>query len=138
MKILRESYQDIESYLRGSELLESIFSKYGKNFAVELTSGEVCNYVRDLVNQMFDTDQIKVEEVSICKATGNQFDLIESTHEVINYNGSYYDYCALAFNDSFNGLIKIANLPIVQKVVHSDKQITDRLSTVKGYVILGY
>ncbi len=137
MRIL-ESYQDIETYLRGAELFETIINNFGDKFYNKNKYGEVVDFVQEYVESKFEINNIEVERVIICKVVGDELDLVDTDQYVINYNGTYYDFCAQRFNNSFNNLITSAIIPVVQKVVHSDKLITDKLSTVKGYVILGY
>lgn len=136
MKILKESFQDVEAYLRSSDLISKIIKEFGDDFSSY--NEEVINFVENEVESQFDDTNIKVEKVVVCKVVGEDVDLINSDHYVINYNGTYYDYTAQEFNDSFNGLIKLTSIPVVQNVIHSDNQLNDKLSTIKGYVLLGY
>lgn len=136
MRILKESFQDVEAYLRGSDLISKIVEEFGDDFS--LYNEEVTNFVKSEVENQFDDTDVKVEKVVVCKVVGEDIDLISSDHYVINYNGTYYDYTAQEFNDSFNGLIKLTSIPVVQNVIHSDNQLNDKLSTIKGYVLLGY
>lgn len=135
--IIRESYQDIELYLRGSDLIEKITDKFGDDF-YNIDSEDVSNYIQQLISDMFDSTLVTVEKVIVCKSIDSDIDIINTTHYVVNFNGNYYDYTAQEFNDSFNGQISISNIPIVQRIIHSDNQINSNLSTVKGYVLLGY
>lgn len=135
--IIRESYQDIELYLRGSDLIEKITDKFGDDF-YNIDSEDVSNYIQQLISDMFDSTLVTIEKVIVCKSIDSDIDIINTTHYVVNFNGNYYDYTAQEFNDSFNGQISISNIPIVQRIIHSDNQINSNLSTVKGYVLLGY
>lgn len=136
MIILKESFQDVESYLRSSDLIDKITDEFGNDFSD--FDKEVSEFVIQIVEDQFEDQSIKTERVVVCKVVGEDVDLINSDHTVVNYNGSYYDYTAQKFNDSFNGLIKLTSIPVVQNVIHSDNQLNDKLSTIKGYVLLGY
>lgn len=135
-KIVKESYEDIEVYLRSSDLVSQIIDKFGSDF---YNNPDVVDFVDDQLTEKFNTSsQTYIERVVICKVVGKDIDLVDTDHYVINYNGYYYDYTAQLFNESFDNLISTSALPVVQPVIHSDAQITDKLSTVKGYTILGY
>lgn len=136
--IIRESYQDVELYLRSSDLVEKLVAEFGEEFYNDSDYGEVTNYIQGIVSDMFDNTTVTVEKVIVCRVVDSDIDIINTAHYVINFNGNYYDYTAQAFNDSFNGLISTANIPVVQTIIHSDNQINSNLSTVKGYVLLGY
>lgn len=132
MRILIESIQDVEKYLREGALEELV-----NEFGTDLSDKEAAEFVVNRVKEDFDED-ISTEDVVICKVIGNDVDIISQNHPVIVYNGYYYDYGAQEFNDLFSDLITAAFLPVIQKVIKSDDQISDRLSSVKSYVMLGY
>ena len=132
MRILIESIQDVEKYLREGALEELV-----NEFGTDLSDKEAAEFVVSRVKEDFDED-ISIEDVVICKVIGNDVDIISQNHTVIVYNGYYYDYGAQEFNDLFSDLITAAFLPVIQKVIKSDDQISDRLSSVKSYVMLGY
>lgn len=136
-KILRESYQDIEIYLRSPDLISQLVVAFGEN--LEDYGQDVTDYVVDTVQSNFGEDiSIKSDEVLVCKVVDEDVDILSTNHSVVNYNGYYYDYLASEFNDSFDDLINIDALPVVQLIIHSDNQISNKLSTVKGYTLLGY
>lgn len=136
--IIRESYQDVEMYLRSSDLVEKIINKFGEEFYNKSDYGEVTNYIKQTVSEMFNNTMVDIEKVIVCKVVDSDIDIINTSHYVINFNGNYYDYTAQQFNDSFNGQIRVPNIPVVQMIIHSDNQINSNLSTVKSYVLLGY
>lgn len=137
-KIVKESYQDIAIFLRSSELVNMIIDEFGEDFYDKNNFGQVTEFVVDKVLEMFDEPLIVDERVIVCKVVGTNVDLVDTDQYVVNFNGTYYDYTAQKYNDSFNDLINVGTIPVVQNIIHSDNQITDKLSTVKGYVILGY
>ena len=138
MKILRESYQDVEVFLRSTDLINQIVEEFGRDSLrnSELAT-DICSFVVDQVSQQFDTE-ITFENVVVCKVIGEDIDFVDQMHPVVVFNGFYYDYTAMIYSTSFNNLIQIAALPVVQKIINSDEQITDKLSTIKGYTLLGY
>lgn len=136
--IIRESYQDVEMYLRSSDLVERIINKFGEEFYNKSDYGEVTDYIKQTVSEMFNNTMVDIEKVIVCKVVDSDIDIINTSHYVINFNGNYYDYTAQQFNDSFNGQIRVPNIPVVQMIIHSDNQINSNLSTVKSYVLLGY
>ena len=135
--IIRESYQDVENYLRSSDLIEKIILQFGDDFYNEVDYGEVTTYVQSVINEMYGSNVVP-EKVIICKVVDDNIDIIDTAHYVINFNGNYYDFTAQRYNESFDGLIGLANIPVTQSIIHSDNQINSNLSTVRGYVMLGY
>ena len=122
--IIKESntvyYVDVENYLRGSELfnkLNDIFNFDNSN----VNPNEVVSFIIDDVSNAFD---IKLNK--------------EPTIAGKVVNGTFYDFCAIRFNEMFNNEITTANLPVIQPVTYSDKNIKDNISSIKGYFILGY
>ena len=135
-KIIFESFQDVELYLRSPELIDEIVKEFGTDFS-QVDSRDISEFVVRKVKEVYDYD-LNSEKVVICKVVDEEIDLIGQSHTVVVFNSNYYDYNAQSYNDSFNGMIRVGNLPVVQPVIHSDEQVNDKLSTVKGYVILGY
>lgn len=139
MKILTESYQDVEVFLRSTDLINQIIEEFGRESLVKAQSADnIVSFVVDKTNTQFSTDEVMATNTVLCKVVGTDIDVVDSRHPVVVFNGYYYDYSALAYNISFNSLIPITALPVIQKIINSDEQITDRLSTIKGYTLLGY
>lgn len=134
MKILNESIQDIESYLQ-SEMINDLESTYGSDLS-KYNDSEIIDYV---IDQVLDNlgEYISSEEVVACQVVGDEVNIIDPSQLVIVFNGRYYDYLAQKHNELFNNQIKINNLPVIQKVIRSDNQISERISTIKGYCLLG-
>ena len=135
MKIV-ESYQDIENYLRNAELIDKLIERFGEDFYSQNRYGELIDFIDDIIEEQFGA-RVDGERVVICKVVDEDIDLIDTDHYVVVYNGYYYDYTAMQFSDQFENLSP-ASIPVVQKVIKSDDQIIETLSTVKGYIILGY
>ena len=87
-------------------------------------------------DQFPDDAPPKLSSVVVLKVQGDEVEIVDSGHTVLEYNGFYYDYTPLQYNDEFNNLITEKNIPIVQKVISNDDQINDKVSTVKGYALL--
>lgn len=134
MRILKESIQDIENYLKG-RAVDDLIDTYGSNFSD--FGSDVPDHVSDQVFLEFG-EEVEVVEVVVCKVIDDEVDIISQEHPVIKYNGNYYDYNAQEFDYLFSNLITRDRLPVIQKVINSDNQISERLSSVKGYVLLGY
>ena len=136
MRILTESIQDIERFLsRG--IVKDLIDIFGKH--LEDYGEDILYQVIDETEEQFGEDNHllpKIEEVVICKVQGDVVDIVEPSHKVVSYNGYYYDYLAQEFSMSFTGL-DIDSVPIIQKIIKDDNQISERLSSFKGYVMLG-
>lgn len=134
MKILNESIQDIESYLQ-SDIVYDLKSTYGSDLS-KYNDSEIIDYV---IDQVLDNlgEYLSSEEVVACQVVGDEVNIIDPSQLVIVFNGRYYDYLAQKHNELFNNQIKINNLPVIQKVIRSDNQISERISTIKGYCLLG-
>lgn len=134
MKILNESIQDVESYLQ-SDIVYDLKSTYGSDLS-KYNDSEIIDYV---IDQVLDNlgEYISSEEVVACQVVGDEVNIIDPSQLVIVFNGRYYDYLAQKHNELFNNQIKINNLPVIQKVIRSDNQISERISTIKGYCLLG-
>lgn len=134
MKILNESIQDVESYLQ-SDIIDDLKSTYGSDLS-KYNDFEIINYI---IDQVLDNlgEYISSEEVVACQVIGDEINIINPSQLVIVFNGRYYDYLAQKHNELFNNQIKINNLPVIQKVIRSDNQISERISTIKGYCLLG-
>lgn len=131
--VILEEIQDIVSWLFNDALSEvsSISSD---------DSQEVSDFIVKRASETFPDDNIlpEVERVIVFKVVGDEINHIDSDHYVVRYNGDYYDYTASQYNEEFRGLIKESDLPVVQRVIVSDRQINQGVSTVKGYVLLRY
>lgn len=134
MKILNESIQDVESYLQ-SDIVYDLKSTYGSDLS-KYNDSEIIDYV---IDQVLDNlgEYILSEGVVACQVVGDEVNIIDPSQLVIVFNGRYYDYLAQKHNELFNNQIKINNLPVIQKVIRSDNQISERISTIKGYCLLG-
>lgn len=134
MKILNESIQDIESYLQ-SDIVYDLKSTYGSDLS-KYNDSEIIDYV---IDQVLDNlgEYLSSEGVVVCQVVGDEVNIIDPSQLVIVFNGRYYDYLAQKHNELFNNQIKINNLPVIQKVIRSDNQISERISTIKGYCLLG-
>lgn len=134
MKILNESIQDVESYLQ-SDIVYDLKSTYGSDLS-KYNDSEIIDYV---IDQVLDNlgEYLSSEEVVACQVVGDEVNIIDPSQLVIVFNGRYYDYLAQKHNELFNNQIKINNLPVIQKVIRSDNQISERISTIKGYCLLG-
>lgn len=130
---LIESLQDAEAFLKSKELKNKL------NYL--LTTGNVnnkliCRKVIEEFQNRFDLNnpEIKVTNVMVLQALGNDFEVVEPNYSVIEYNGNYYDYSAIKFANIFN--IKKEDLPVIQPRLTSDRLISQNISTIKSYVLL--
>lgn len=134
MKILTESLQDISDFLLSTDLRKSVLKRY-PDISPE---SDVLNYIMEQVaSQYDDTPRPEIVTVSALKVVGYESDVMSTSHKVIQFNGSYYDFTANQFTEEFSNLIKVSMLPVVQPVIKSDSQIKDTVSTIKSYVLLG-
>ena len=138
MKILfeSESYGTIESYLKSKDLVDDIREEFGDDYYNTTDDIEIFDFVR---NAVLDKSAYMVdrEDVVALKVT-DEINILEQVHTAIGFNGKFYDYTAQRFNEEFADLIKDGKIPVVQKIIRSDKQLRDNISSVKGYALLGY
>lgn len=140
IKILNESYQDVENFLKSNELIDIVKTTY-PNYVNNPKSVE--HEVNDLILQEISSqydETIYPQEVRVVviKISGDDIAIITSDHFVIEYNGFYYDFTAHQFKEEYNNLIKVGLIPVIQPIITSDRQITDSVSTVKSYALLEY
>lgn len=135
MKILNESnIYDISEYLLGGELQEYLYDKYTDS---ELNSSdtEVCQDIISICEEEFpDLVPPKIRRVNVYKVNGDQYELVDPAHDVLEYNGKYYDYTATQYNELFS--IVRYKLPVIQPVLTSYNLINSTVSSVKNYVML--
>lgn len=138
IKILKESIQDVENFLQTSELrgqvLDEIPEVRDDPSSVET---EVNQFILNAIKKRFpDERSPKVVTVSVVKVVGSDIDVLSTGHQVVEFNNNYYDFTAHEFSDTFRGL-SILNTPVVQSVITNDRQISEGVSTVKSYALLG-
>lgn len=138
MKIIKESLQDISDYLRSSELKDDIILEYPeiKNDPESVEYG-VNDYVISSVEARFSENILpKTADVVVLKIQGDDTEVLSSDHEVVEFNGTFYDYTAHQFSDSYNNLLTFNSIPVTQQVITNDRQLNDGVSSVKSYALL--
>lgn len=136
--ILNESLQDVDNYLKSSELKDSILEEFPeiKNDP-ESVDYEVSDFVASQISSRFPDDRPpEVVNVEVLKVAGDETEVISTDHSVVNFNGSFYDFTAHQFSDSYSKLLSYVNVPVTQKVITNDLQINDGVSSVKSYALL--
>lgn len=136
--ILNESLQDVDNYLKSSELKDSILEEFPeiKNDP-ESVDYEVSDFVVSQISSRFPDDRPpEVVNVEVLKVAGDETEVISTDHSVVNFNGSFYDFTAHQFSDSYSKLLSYVNVPVTQKVITNDLQINDGVSSVKSYALL--
>lgn len=136
--ILNESLQDVDNYLKSSELKDSILEEFPeiKNDP-DLIDYEVSDFVVSQVSSRFPDDRSpEVVNVEVLKVAGDETEVISTDHFVVRFNGSFYDFTAHQFSDSYSKLLSYVNVPVTQKVITNDLQINDGVSSVKSYALL--
>jgi hypothetical protein len=128
MKILQESIQDIDTFLKSKDLVDQIRGKKD--------SQEVCQLVVDECSNRFD-DKIQpiVERVFVLSVDQEMTDVIEDDHYAVRYNNYYYDYTADQFKDAFD--VAEEDMPVIQPVL-PESRLTNTVSTIKRYALLKY
>lgn len=138
MRILKEALQDVSDYLQSSDLKESLINKFPE-IREDPSSVEygVNDFIIDSVVERFPEEPIPdLVGVIVIKVLGEESEVISTDHEVIKFNGTFYDYTAHQFSDSYSNLLSFNNIPVTQKVVTNDRQINDGISSVKSYALL--
>ena len=135
MRILNESIQDVERYLR-QIAVSDLEAEFGKRWYEEESPADI---VSEIINQVLlrFSDQTSATRVQLFQVIGSDVNLIDPNYLVIGYNGYYYDFNAMNNNELFNNQITVSKLPITQPVIKSEYQIRENISSVKGYVMLG-
>lgn len=128
MKILQESIQDIDTFLKSKDLVDQVRGKKD--------SLEVCQLVVDECSNRFD-DKIQpiVERVFVLSVDQEMTDVIEDDYYAVRYNNYYYDYTADQFSDAFD--VAEEDMPVVQPVL-PESRLTNTVSTIKRYALLKY
>lgn len=138
IRILKESLQDVENYLQTSDLRDQILNEFPDvRDNPESVEFEVVSFIVDLVSERFpDEPKASVDTVTVLKVIGNDIDPLSTSHVVVKFNNNYYDFTAHQFSDSFRNL-NFSNVPVVQSVITNERQVSEGVSTVKSYVLLG-
>lgn len=139
MRVICESdYRDISDFLISSVFVDEIVRNIPEivNHPSDVES-EVNQYVVRRVKDLYQDQSIRLEKVVVIRTDGYESDVVSSNHEVVLYNGTYYDYTAHQFSDSYNNLIGIKQIPIVQSKITNELQIDETVSSVKYYAMLG-
>lgn len=135
MKILNESIQDVERYLR-QVAVSDLEQEFGSKWYDAGTPAGVIGYVIQMIKTRFG-ETVSAPRVQLFQVVGSDVDVIDPDYLVIGYNGYYYDFNAMENNELFNGQITPTKLPVTQPVIKSEYQIRENISSVKGYVMLG-
>lgn len=139
LRIINESLQDVSDYLRSSDLKEEVRLEYPSvvNNPASIED-EVNHYIVSLVEDRFPNEPIpEIVSVVVIKIIGDISEVLSSDHQVIEFNGTFYDYTAHQYSDSYNSQITYSqSIPVTQQVVTNDRQLNDGISSVKGYALL--
>lgn len=138
IRILNESLQDVSDYLRSSDIKEELVEEIPEimNDPGPYES-KINELVVNLVVDRFPSEPTpKVVPVVVIKSFGDDSEVVSSDHEVIEFNGSLYDYTAHQFTDSYSDLINYQVIPVTQNVITNDSQINSGVSSVKSYALL--
>lgn len=136
--ILNESLQDVDNYLRSSELKDSILEEFPeiKNDPGSIDY-EVCDFVITNISERFPNDRSPESvRAEVLKVVGDEIEVISTDHFIVKFNGTFYDFTAHQFSDSYSKLLTYNNVPVTQKVITNDLQINDGVSSVKSYALL--
>lgn len=138
MRILKETLQDVVDYLQSSELKDDLVNRFPevKKDPSSVEYG-VNDFIIESVIERFPDEPIPdLAEVVVIKALGSNTEVVSTDHEVIKFNGTYYDYTAHQFSDAYSNLLSFNNVPVTQKVITNDRQINSGVSSVKSYALL--
>lgn len=138
IKILKESFQDVSSYLTSSDFKQSLQESVPEiRTNPEFSEIDVCSSVVDLVTEQFpDEMEPKVVTTEVLKVQGDEIEVLSSDHNVVEFNGVLYDFTAHQFAESYNGLLDYDEVPVTQEVITNDLQVSDGVSSVKSYVLV--
>ena len=130
-----ESLRSVESYLKSNSVRDQLRLEFGDRF-YEQPSEDIVSFIRKLVES--ETDFILEKAmVSVLHCDEDAIDIVDTNHQVIRFNGKYFDYTAQKYNDSFDNKILDANVPVVQTIIYNNDQVRPTASTIKYYVMLG-
>ena len=140
-RIINESFQDITKFLKGTRLRIMIENEFPEiKSSPESVEDEVLEFIIDQTYFEFpdDYDLPEITDAVVMKVVGNDTEIVDSSHSVIKFNGTLYDYTAHRYVDAFNDLLTYGRTPVIQSVITNDKQLNDGVSTVKGYALMSY
>lgn len=139
IKILKESFQDVSNYLTSSSLKEKLSQEFPDyRTDPQKDEEEVLKKIVDLAQEEYpDEGTLLIEDVTVLQVMGDEVEVLSASHPVIQYNGTWYDFTAHQFSESFNRLLDYSKVPIIQSVITNDGQIADGVSSVKYYALLG-
>lgn len=139
MRIIKESLQDVSNYLRSTDLKDEVLNEYPewRNNPTSV-SDDINFYILDLVKERFpdETTHPDVILTTVFKVYGEESEVISTDHLVVKFNGTYYDYTAHEFNDSFDNKLSFEVVPVTQSTITSNRQINSGVSSVKYYALL--
>ncbi len=130
-----ESLRSVESFLRGETLKTALIEEFGKDFSLqspEEVIDFVCNYVESMTEFI-----VEKAMVSVLHCSEDAVDIVDTNHQVVRFNGKYYDYTARQYDDSFDENILNGNIPVIQPIIYTNDQVRPTISTIKYYVMLG-
>ncbi len=130
-----ESSRSIENFLRSRSLIEILKDEFGKDYE-NSDDEEIIDFIRNYTESETEVLPDKAM-VTVLHCDGDAIDIVDTNHQVIRFNGKYFDYTAKRYNNSFDEKILDGNIPVVQPIIKTEDQVRPTISTVKYYVMLG-